>query len=214
LFPAVPTRLFNGVVVESEPCSGISESLLEVEERGLRCGVQVRAGGHLQAEEQAARLGFTTRVQMPGMAVTPMELAVTRAPGLEIVRVDDEEGLAEAALVAASTGAKLELTKALFAPGLLDLAGFAIYLGRAGGVTVTAAIGYQTGTDVGIFNVATPPEHRRRGYGSAVTAHAARTAFENGADLAWLQTSEIGESVYRGLGFRHVEMHFLLARPA
>jgi hypothetical protein len=111
------------VVVESEPCSGISESLLEVEDRGLRFGLQVRAGGHLHAEEEAAGLGLTTRVPMPGMAVTPKELAVTRAPGLEIARVDDEEGLAEAALVAASTGAKLELTKALFAPGNDELLG-------------------------------------------------------------------------------------------
>ncbi len=74
-------------------------------------------------------------------------------------------------------------------------------------------MGYQTDEDVALFSVATPPEHRRRGYGAAITAHAARAAFENGADLAWLQTSAIGESVYRGLGFRHVEMHFMLARP-
>jgi len=203
------------VLVESEPCSGIADSIGEVEERGFRCGLQVRAGRHPDLEQEAAELGLTARFPLPGMAVSPEELTDERAPELEIVRVDDEEGLADAARVAAAgNGVPLELIRALYAPGLLQLAGFAVYLGRADSVTVTTAMRYLTNNDVGIFNVATPPAHRRRGYGSAITAHAARAGFENGADLAWLQTSEIGESVYRGLGFRHVELHFLLARPS
>ena len=203
------------MLVESEPCSGIADSIGEVEERGFRCGLQVRAGRHPDLEQEAAELGLTARFPLPGMAVSPEELTDERAPELEIVRVDDEEGLADAARVAAAgNGVPLELIRALYAPGLLQLAGFAVYLGRADSVTVTTAMRYLTNNDVGIFNVATPPAHRRRGYGSAITAHAARTGFENGADLAWLQTSEIGESVYRGLGFRHVELHFLLARPS
>ena len=203
------------MLVESEPCSGIADSIGEVEERGFRCGLQVRAGRHPDLEQKAAELGLTARFPLPGMAVSPEELTDERAPELEIVRVDDEEGLADAARVAAAgNGVPLELIRALYAPGLLQLAGFAVYLGRADSVTVTTAMRYLTNNDVGIFNVATPPAHRRRGYGSAITAHAARAGFENGADLAWLQTSEIGESVYRGLGFRHVAMHFLLARPA
>ena len=203
------------MLVESEPCSGIADSVGEVEERGFRCGLQVRAGRHPDLEQEAAELGLTARFPLPGMAVSPEELTDERAPELEIVRVDDEEGLADAARVAAAgNGVPLELIRALYAPGLLQLAGFAVYLGRADSVTVTTAMRYLTNNDVGIFNVATPPAHRRRGYGSAITAHAARAGFENGADLAWLQTSEIGESVYRGLGFRHVELHFLLARPS
>ena len=203
------------MLVESEPCSGIADSIGEVEERGFRCGLQVRAGRHPDLEQEAAELGLTARFPLPGMAVSPEELTDERAPELEIVRVDDEEGLADAARVAAAgNGVPVELIRALYAPGLLQLAGFAVYLGRADSVTVTTAMRYLTNNDVGIFNVATPPAHRRRGYGSAITAHAARAGFENGADLAWLQTSEIGESVYRGLGFRHVELHFLLARPS
>lgn len=215
LFPSVPIRIFNGVVVESEPCSGIADSIREVEERGLLCGVQVRAARHPDVEEEAAQLGLTARIPMPGMTVSPDELADARASGLDIVRVEDEEGLTDAARVAAAGGgAPLEFMLALYAPGIPRLAGFAVYLGRVDGETVTTAMGYQTSKDVAIFSVSTPTEQRRRGYGAAITAHAARTAFENGADLAWLQTSEIGESVYRGLGFRHVDMHVMLARPS
>lgn len=216
LFPSVPIRIFNGVIVESQSCAGIADSISEVEERGLPCGVQVRAGRHPEVEEEAARLGLTARVQMPGMAASPDELADARVPGLEIVRAEDEEGLASAARVAAAGGgAPLEFMLPLYAPEVLKLPGFAVYLGRVdGGMVTTTAMGYQTDKDVAIFSVATPPEHRRRGYGGAISACAARAAFDNGADLAWLQTSEIGESVYRGLGFRHVEMHLMLARPS
>ena len=215
LFPSVPIRIFNGVVVESEPCSGIADSIQEVEERGLPCGMQLRVTRHPEVEAEAAQLGLIERTPMPGMTVSRDELADPRAPGLDIVRVEDEEGLADAAQVAAAGGgAPLEFMLALYAPGVLQLAGFAVYLGRVDGETATTAMGYQTDTDVAIFSVATHAEKRRRGYGAAITAHAARAAFENGADLAWLQTSEIGESVYRGLGFRHVEMHVMLGRPS
>ena len=213
LFPSVPLRLFNGVLVESEACSGIAESIREVEECGLPCGVQVHAGKHPDVEE-AARLGLSERSPLPGMTASPDELAEARAPGLEIARVHDEEGLAEAARVAAvGAGVPEELLLPLYAPGVLGLAGFSVYLGRVDGEAVTTAIGFQTDEDVAIFSVGTPPEHRRRGYGGAVTAWAARAGFENGANLAWLQTSEMAEPLYRELGFRHVQMHYMLGRP-
>jgi len=53
----------------------------------------------------------------------------------------------------------------------------------------------------GIYFVATLPEARGRGIGSAVTRAAMRYAHDVGATRAALQSSEIGFSVYRGLGF-------------
>jgi N-acetylglutamate synthase len=214
LFPAVPIHVFNGVVVETEPCDGIADSIREVEEHGLPCGVQVRAGRHPGVDEEAATLGLTARVPMPGMSVSPDEFVDRPAPDLEIVPARDEEGLREAAdASAAGFSGSLEAILPLYSPSILELTGFTVYLGRIDGETVTTAMGYQTVRDVAIFSVATHPRHRRRGYGAAITAQAARDGFANGSDLAWLQTSDIGESVYRGLGFRHVEMHLMLRRP-
>jgi ribosomal protein S18 acetylase RimI-like enzyme len=214
LFPAVPIRIFNGVVVESSPTAGVADSIAEVERRGIPCGVQVREGRHPDVEAEVARLGLTARTPMPGMTATPGELAEVRVSELEIVRVDDEAGLAEAARIAASAeGAPLEFMRALYTPGVLQLPGNRIYLGRVDGEAVTTAIGYRTGRDAAIFSVGTHADHRRRGYGAAMTAWAARDGFADGADLAWLQTSKMGESVYRRLGFRHVVMHLMLSRP-
>ena len=215
LFPSVPLALFNGVIVESEPCSGIADSIREVEAAGAPCGVQLRAGRrHDEVNADLARLGFTSSRPLPGMTLTPNELVDVQVNGLTIDRAADDAALAEAAhLAATGFAAPFEALRPLYAAASLSLDGFAVYLGRVAGEPVTTAIGYRIGREVAIFSVATPPEHRRRGYGGAISAYAARIGFDQGADLAWLQTSELGEPVYRRLGFQHVVMHSLLTRP-
>src|SRR6266550_3810927 len=71
-----------------------------------------------------------------------------------------------------------------------------------------------TTSELEVISVATPSEHRGRGYGAAITWHAVREGFATGAELAYLQASAIGESVYRRLGFREVVTYLLLTRPA
>ncbi len=52
-----------------------------------------------------------------------------------------------------------------------------------------------------IYNVSTPPELRRRGYGSAITAHMMGEAVRCGYRLAWIWASDAGKGVYARLGF-------------
>ena len=59
----------------------------------------------------------------------------------------------------------------------------------------------------------TPPQHRGRGYGAAITAQVVRDGFRAGARFAWLQSSALGRPVYRRLGFRDVESYVLFAAP-
>lgn len=56
----------------------------------------------------------------------------------------------------------------------------------------------------GIYHVATLPPFRGRGIGAAVTMHALQYARTRGATLAVLQSSAMGFSVYRSLGFEAV----------
>jgi N-acetylglutamate synthase len=58
---------------------------------------------------------------------------------------------------------------------------------------------------VGVFNVATPSRHRRRGYGAAVTARVVADGVAAGASWAWLQSSPSGYAIYERLGFRTLE---------
>ena len=214
LFPAVPLPLFNCVIVESEPCPGVLESLREIERFSAACGVQLREGRHEAVEAVVERHGFTDRTAMPGMALAPAELVDEPVDELTIGRATDQDELAEAARVAAAGfGGPIEAIAPLYTRPLLSLDGFAVYVGRVAGEAVTTGIGYRLGSEVAIFSVATAPEQRRRGYGGAISAHAARAGFDAGADLTWLQTSSLGEPVYRRLGFRHVVRHVLLTRP-
>jgi predicted GNAT family acetyltransferase len=105
-----------------------------------------------------------------------------------------------------------ELLASLYMLEVAELEGIAYYLARLGERDVSTAIGYSMDGTVGIFNVATPPEFRGRGYGATITAYAARDGFGHGADLAWLQSSAMGESVYLRLGFREVEEYLLHSR--
>jgi hypothetical protein len=72
LFPSVPIRLFNGVIVESQSCAGIADSISEVEERGLPCGVQVRAERTQTARSRHGRGAAGLRAGVGGTGLEPV----------------------------------------------------------------------------------------------------------------------------------------------
>lgn len=54
----------------------------------------------------------------------------------------------------------------------------------------------------GIYGVSTMPEARRQGFGGAVTAAALRAARQTGCRIGVLHSTEMGQGVYRRLGFQ------------
>ncbi len=194
-FPTLPIPSFNGVWPDEDSAAdAVRDTLAEVETQGIEPGVLTRSG------ETPASAG---------------DLDVPAASELEVIRVETADGFAQALAVAAEG---FELPADFLAPlymlEVTGLDGFEVYLGRVAGRDVTTAASFIVDGDVGIFNVATPSEHRGRGYGAAITAEAVREGFAAGADLAYLQSSAIGESVYRRLGFREVVTYVLFTRPA
>jgi len=217
--PRVPFPGLNGMWAEgpdeSAAVHDLPQTINEVEGLGVPCWIQVRAGRTPAIEGAARQLGFTQEDSMPGMVLRPAELAIVPGPDLEIERVDDLPGLAAAgSIAAAGFGVPEEHVAALFTPRIAAMPGVSIYLARAGGRPVSTATVWVGDGTAGVFNVATPPDDRGRGYGRAVTTHAIREGFGSGADLAWLQASPLGAPVYRAMGFRQVETYLILGRPA
>lgn len=76
------------------------------------------------------------------------------------------------------------------------------YLGYLRGVPVSTSMLFLAERVAGIFLVATVPEARARGIGAAVTVAALDDAASRGYRIAVLQSSPMGLSMYRSLGFR------------
>ena len=126
---------------------------------------------------------------------------VTVPPELEITRVKTPETLEEFE-EASFEGfeAQGEYRPGRWhAPASLDDPDMRYFIGRVSGQAVSASIGVISDGVAGIFGVATKPAYRRRGYGTAMTWAAVGSAPTLPAVLG---PSDIGEPVYRKMGFR------------
>ncbi len=210
-FPTFPVRDLNGMWVDGDAAvEHIEAARAEAHELGTPFSIMVRAGRSPAVEQAALELGFEQTVRIPGMAVTPDELRDPAAQDVQVLRVETADGLAQALAVgAAGFGIPAELTASIYSLEVAALDGLHYYLARVDGRDVATAAGYTIGGATAIFSVAAPPEHRGKGYGGAVTAHAVRDGFDAGAEFAALQSSPIGESVYKRLGFRELETYLL-----
>jgi ribosomal protein S18 acetylase RimI-like enzyme len=213
--PRVRVPSFNCVWPEDDfAAPDLEAALAEIAELALPYSVQTRPGKTPACEQEAERLGLMEREEEPAMFLGAGELQDVTLPELQIVRIETADGLAQAlAVCAESFGVSAELFAPLFDPGVAAMDGAVYYLGRVGREDVTTGIGVTIDDAVGIFSIATPPRHRGRGYGAAITAEAVRDGFHAGAEFAWLHSSPLGYRVYHRLGFRHVETYVLHTKP-
>jgi ribosomal protein S18 acetylase RimI-like enzyme len=202
--PSIPLPGFNGVWIDGDvPADALSRAIAEVEAAGVPCWLLVHPSTG-SFDDAAAALGFRHDETVPGMCLTPDALVPSTTAGVEIVVVAPDTMTASIDAAVAGFGTSRPVMETIYEV-LAWTPGATVYEARVGDVVVSTACAWVDDGSVGIFNVATPPEHRRRGYGRAVTERAIRDGFAAGADLAWLQASELGASVYAAMGFRVVD---------
>ncbi len=146
--------------------------------------------------------GLVEHWQPPLMVLDPIPPTDSPAPdGLTIEVVDAPAYDDYLDTLSAGFGIPADLVAPVLGPGLLEIADFTALIGRVDGAPVATAATCVTGSTAGVYNIATHPDHRRRGYGVALTAAAARCGADAGCTHATLQASEAGEPVYRAMGY-------------
>lgn len=145
----------------------------------------------------------------PGMALDLFTLdeRAAQADGLDIELVSDDETLKQwlRTVVIGSGMPEMALDFVLqiaaqhpFTP----MPEVQFYLGSCQGEPVSSSLLFLHGGVAGIYCVATLPETRGRGYGSAITVAPLLTARALGYRIGILQSSQMGLNVYRRLGFQ------------
>lgn len=87
----------------------------------------------------------------------------------------------------------------------LDDPAIAHLIASSGGEPYSCGSTIQTGSSVGIWNMATPPEHQGKGAGRALLLHALRSQMMRGSRLFYLLASEAGRHLYQQVGFRTID---------
>jgi N-acetylglutamate synthase len=220
--PAVPFDLFCGVWLTDPGLDGsLAEALpgliAEVEAQGLPSSVFLASESYPQTRRVARSIGLAEQGRQEAMVLTDGASgdAQPAIPGLSITEAADPDSL-RVALGAAAAG--FEAPEGVFAPlyepSLVSHPGVAVYTASVAVSPVSTGVGYLVGSAVGVYNVATPPQHRRRGYAGEIVRRIVTDGFRNGATTAYLLASPDGVGVYRRIGFHRVGGYDILARPS
>ena len=203
----LPVPILNAVWLEraNPSVAAVAALLDEVSATGLPYCLQLRPGSDESLAALAASRDMTGPGEVPLMAVEDAGPAISPPPGLSIRQLTPDQAPLHAQVAAAGFGIEADVFLHMVSPGLLELDTVRCYLGEADGQLATTAISMTCGTSAGIFNVATVPGFRGRGFGAAVSARAVADALALGATSCWLQSSPQGYPLYRKLGFRTIE---------
>jgi predicted GNAT family acetyltransferase len=204
---ALPT--LNGVLPEHVELdeAEVSAALAEVARSGVPYCLQLRPGAPEQLANLAASRGMMKGDPIPLMVLETSDglEAAQNVDGLRIRQLEPDEAVLHARIAARGFETPEEPLVQLMTPELLRRPGTRCYLGEIGGETVTTSLGVTLGASVGVFNVATPRQHRGRGFGAAVTARAVADGLTSGAQWSFLQSSTAGYGVYLRIGYAEVE---------
>jgi GNAT superfamily N-acetyltransferase len=206
----LPIRIFNAVMIERDTATAeaIADAVATLRERAVPFVVHLRRRADDRFVPAVKRLGLelpADHAPMPGMAM-PLPAGRARAtPGLDIRQVVDAAGQEDHVLTsAAGFGAPPDSIRPWIGTDMWERPGVAMYVGYVDDNAVTTGVGIVSGRTIGIYNVATIPSARKRGFGTAITHRIAADGEAAGCDVAALQASNMGRPVYEQLGYRTV----------
>ena len=198
-----PIALFNAVLPLAphvEPAA-FAAACRVMAARGLPWTTQLREGIDDELAPVAESLGLEeiADASWPAMARATLPTQVALPSGFEVHRVTDAAGFEEHL---GATGGDPRVTATWKGRGLLTDRRWMLFVGHADGTPVSKAMAFAEAGVIGIYDVSTRAEARRRGYGSAITATALAAGKRAGCAAGVLQSSTMARRMYEAQGFR------------
>lgn len=211
----LPAAFFNGVYATGpvdDPDQLVADATAFMAARGVPWLLWVRQGVDDALLDAGRRAGLAEAGGPPAMALPEIPEIPPLPDDLEITVVRDIAGLE----VARDLGARgfdmpRPFVDVLATESMLDDPALVMVTGSVDDVPVSTALMAVTGRTAGVYNVATPPEHRRRGYGEALTWAAVAEGRRLGCDHSVLQASPMGAPIYRRMGYVDLGSYVQLA---
>lgn len=190
--------------------------------RGRGYTIWIREHADRDLEDAIIEAGLPIYDDSPGMVLDQRIEDAPLPAGVVVRRVADASDASDFATVAgtayASLGMREGTTPVLFsrldtlvAPHIVALVAYDLSNGSSGARTSTAGPRPVAATlvhmnhGVALLNwVGTVPAARGKGLGAAMTRMASNAGFDAGCHIASLQATEMGEPVYRRLGYREI----------
>ena len=218
IFCGLNYAAFNAALM-AQPIDGDSRELTRLidasaakfEAKGLRwtywlCDDFLSAPLRREAPRIFSDRGLRHLTEAPGMYADRLLPAKRALPALEIRPVSDEP-TRDAFAEIMSTGFEIphSVSTAIYGAARAWLGGFRGYVGYANGKPVTSAAAVTAGGVVGLYSVATLPQHRRRGFAEAIMRQVMEQAGRSaGIERTVLQATASGLSLYEAMGYRRV----------
>ena len=201
-----PIPWLNVTVVYEEladPAAAIRRAMEFYRRAGAPFVMRIRVGFGMATQAAMRELGLGTAERLPGMVLNPVAEIPERPADLKITDWDAASLPVYREIIAASFGMPLGVANYLLTPGLIKspLRGF---IGYVDGTPVATSALLASDGVAGVYNVATLPDYRGRGFGEALTWHAVRAGVEEGCVIGSLQASAMGRPVYERMGFREI----------
>ncbi|MBW3555879.1 MAG: GNAT family N-acetyltransferase [Actinobacteria bacterium] len=206
----IPVVLLNAAFVTARPED--PEATLErarrfFDSRGLPFLLRMAKPVARVMQPAARRAGMAELDPLPGMVLDPVPVAVPPVPdGLSLQPAQEGEASMDDYRRVLSEGFEVppSLAEIFAARAAVASARIRPLVGYLDEQPVACAALLLTGDVAGVYNVATTPAYRRRGFARALTAAAVSAGVESGAAVAALQSTPAGEPLYRKMGFRTV----------
>jgi GNAT superfamily N-acetyltransferase len=159
-----------------------------------------------QASRIFSRRGLRPLTEAPGMYAERLAAPARALPPLEIRPVADlQTRSAFAGIMSTSFEIPHSVSESVYGMERAWKGSFQGYVGYANGRAVTSAATVITGDVVGLYSVATLPQHRRLGFAEAIMRYVVQEAERTtGITHTVLQSTSSGYSLYARMGYRTV----------